>query len=135
MSDLEQDLSDLQERISFKEKRIAERLNVHDYKKCDELNEEVIGMRRKLREVEQERKRLSKSKRKSVLYQRKRETSSSSSNESERSTVSTIILTSSPSPDAFPPSQCALFSSPDSPLSNPLVNVEPDDDGDSDIRI
>ena len=52
MKDLEQDISDLKERIGFKEKRITEKLNVHDYKRCDELKEEVMEVRKKLREAE-----------------------------------------------------------------------------------
>ena len=49
--DLQQDISDLKERITYKEKRIEERLNIKDYKKCDE---EVMSLRKQLCEAEQE---------------------------------------------------------------------------------
>lgn len=58
MKELEQDIADLNERLGFKEKRITEKLNVRDYKRCDELKEEVMDLRKKLREAEREKKRL-----------------------------------------------------------------------------
>ena len=38
---LKEDMADMKERISFKEKRIAGYLAVSDYKKCDEIIEET----------------------------------------------------------------------------------------------
>lgn len=117
MKDLEQDMSDMKERLCFKEKRILERLNLKDYKKCDELKEEVIVLRKQLRELESERKRLSLSNQRSVLYNRKRLSSSLSdtcSNESDVSNPRKSLTPTSPeclcsSPEQ--PSQCPLFSS------------------------
>ena len=43
-----------------------------DYKRCDELKEEVIALRKQMRELEEEHKKLSISNRKSKWYQRKK---------------------------------------------------------------
>ena len=106
MKDLEQDISDLKERIGFKEKRITEKLNVHDYKRCDELKEEVMEVRKKLREAEREKKGLAKASSRAVSYRMQRQ--NSSSNESDK----TITLAPSPSSDVFPQSQSAPSSPP-----------------------
>lgn len=53
---------------------------ISDYKKCDELKEEVI---RQLREVEAEQKHLSVSKRKSKWYHKRKSPASSTPLESD----------------------------------------------------
>jgi polyhydroxyalkanoate synthesis regulator phasin len=71
MKDVEEDLADLKERISFKEKRIAEYINISDYKKCDELKEEVTILKKQQRELQAELKRLLVSDKKSKSYHRR----------------------------------------------------------------
>ena len=49
-------MSDLSDRISFKEKRIVACENMRDYKKCDELKEEVIALKKQRCQLESELK-------------------------------------------------------------------------------
>ena len=44
-----EDCQDLSDQISFKEKRIVVCENVRDYKKCDELKEEVTALKKQCR--------------------------------------------------------------------------------------
>ena len=109
LNELQEDISDLKERLTFKEKRIEERLNLRDYKKCDDLKEEVMELRKKLRETELEKKTLSKSNRRSLLYLQRQ---TSSSNESDSKSFD---IFSSPSPDRFSSSHGSCISPPFSP--------------------
>ena len=61
LKDIEEDMSDLRERIQFKEGRISGYLAISDYKKCDEIKEETIQLKKQLRELEAEKKRLATS--------------------------------------------------------------------------
>ena len=55
LKDVEEDMSDLKEQIQFKERRISGYLAVSDYKKCDEIKEETIQLKKQLRELEAEK--------------------------------------------------------------------------------
>lgn len=55
LKDVEEDMADLNERISFKDKRISGCLAVSNYKKCDEIKEEIIQLKKQLRELEAEK--------------------------------------------------------------------------------
>ena len=48
LKDIKEDTTDLKERISFKEKRISGCLAVSDYKKCDDIKEEIIELKKQL---------------------------------------------------------------------------------------
>ena len=78
LKDIEEDTTDLKERISFKEKRISGCLAISDYMKCDEIKEEIIQLKKQLRELEAEKKRLSLSSRQSKWYFRNKHSSSDS---------------------------------------------------------
>ena len=82
MLQIEEDLQDLNDRIGFKEKRIAAAMNTKEYKKCDEIKEEVTTLKHKRRELEAERKQLQKSSRQSDYYFKKNQSSSTSEMES-----------------------------------------------------
>ena len=45
MRNLEEDINDLKDRISFKEKRISAAEAVRDYKRCDEITEELSQLK------------------------------------------------------------------------------------------
>ena len=118
--DLQQDMSDLQERIRFKEKRIEERLNIKD---CDEIKEEVMALRKQPRGAEKPYSR-------SLSYHCRRQSSESDDPKSKSSTPgpsgSELALTLSPK------SQQSLFSPFSfSPSSSPGI----DPDGDANIPI
>ena len=61
-------MSDLKEQVQFKEGRISGYLAVSDYKKCDEIKEETIQLKKQLRELETGKKRLATSSRQSKWY-------------------------------------------------------------------
>ena len=56
MKEIEEDCQDLSDRISFKKKRIVACENMRDYKKCDELKEEVTALKKQHRQLESELK-------------------------------------------------------------------------------
>ena len=58
ISDLEEQIKDFQQRISFKEKRVTVAANVHNYKLCDEISGEITDIKGKCRELQQELKLL-----------------------------------------------------------------------------
>jgi len=58
MGDLEEQIKDFQQRISFKEKRVTAAANVHNYKLCDEVSGEITDIKKKCRELQQELKLL-----------------------------------------------------------------------------
>ena len=47
MRNLEEDINDLKDRISFKEKHISAAEAVRDYKRCDEITEELSQLTRR----------------------------------------------------------------------------------------
>ena len=112
LNELQEDISDLKERLTFMEKRVEERLNLRDYKKCDDLKEEVMELRKKLRETELEKKTLSKSNRRSLLYLQRQ---TSSSNESDSKSFD---IFSSRSPDRFSSSHISPQFSPSCSFSD-----------------
>lgn len=82
VKDVGEDLSDIKERIGYKEKRIAEYINISDYKKCDELKEEVIRLKKQQRELLSELNTLKVSQRKSNWYHGKKTADDSSTSAS-----------------------------------------------------
>ena len=85
-------MSDIRERILFKEKRIEEYKNISDYKRCDELKEDIMTLRKQLRELEAEKKKLSIATRKSEWYHKK--SSSPKIDDPERQNVESVNLES-----------------------------------------
>lgn len=112
--------------------------DIPDKSKCDEIKEEVMGLRKKLREAEQEKKNLSKSTSRSQSYYRRKRSESYESDvsksksatppaETSGSEQSTVILSSSPASDSFPQTQ--PFSSPLSPAASLSEPQSPTDVG------
>ena len=58
LHDIKEDYKDLNDRIKFKEKRISAYENVKDYKRCDELLEEISELKKQKRLLEAEEKNL-----------------------------------------------------------------------------
>ena len=83
--EIEEDIRDLNDRIKFKDGRISAALNMKEYKKCDEIKEEVTTLKHKRRELEAELKRLQKSTRQSQYYYNKKAKQSSSTSDMESS--------------------------------------------------
>ena len=74
-----EEIKDYDERISFKERRIATSLNISDYKACDELKDAVMELKKKKRELEAEMKHIATSNRQSIWYYRKKSLDNSGS--------------------------------------------------------
>jgi hypothetical protein len=68
MKDIDEDCQDLTERIAYKEKRIVAYENSRDYKKCDEMKEEISALKHQRRQLQSEAKRLNKSNTQSKWY-------------------------------------------------------------------
>lgn len=75
LKDIEEDCQDLSDRISFKEKRIAACENVRDYKKCDELREEITNLKQQRRLLQMELKGIKKSNYQSQWYYKRKSSS------------------------------------------------------------
>ena len=68
MKDIKEDRQDLTDQIKYKDKRIAAYESARDYKKCDEVKEEITILRKQHRQLESEAKRLNKSNTQSKWY-------------------------------------------------------------------
>ena len=68
LKEIEEDCKDIAERLTFKEKRIAAYENSREYKKCDDVKEEMMALKQKRRQLEAEAKRLKKSSSQSRWY-------------------------------------------------------------------
>lgn len=86
IQNIEEELTDLRQRISFKEKRVNAAENIKNYKVCDEITGEISEIKAKCRELEAELKLLlmkEKRAQKHYLRQYKYSTSSTSGDQSE----------------------------------------------------
>lgn len=72
IKDLDEDCCDLNDRIGFKEKRITQSENVRDYKKCDDLKQEITVLKQQHRVLEHELKQLKKQNNQSKWYYKRR---------------------------------------------------------------
>ena len=59
LKEIEEDCKDIAERLTFKEKRIAAYENSREYKKCDDVKEEMVALKQ-CRQLEAEAKCLKK---------------------------------------------------------------------------
>ena len=114
MKELEEMIKDYDERISFKERRIAASLNISDYKACDELKDGVMELKKKKRELEAEVKRIAVSNRQSTWYQKKKSGEGTCSN-------SKVNVSGSSSTSSEPMSPLAYESSSDLASSSESV--------------
>ena len=68
LKEIEEDLKDLADCIRFKENRISAHESAKEYKKCDDILEEVSVLKQKCRELNAEHKRIDKSNSQSKWY-------------------------------------------------------------------
>ena len=68
---VQEDLKDVADRLSFKEKRRQAAETVRNYKLCDELTEEISNLKSQKRELEAELDILKKKSKRSQLYKKK----------------------------------------------------------------
>lgn len=81
--DLQEDFKDLNDRIGFKEQRRTAAQNIKDYKKCEDITEEISSLRRNRREIEMELTQLETKNRKSKWYFQKKISASGASDEED----------------------------------------------------
>ena len=77
MKELEEEVKNIKDRISYKEKRCQMAENVKNYKTCDELTEEITEVCKKRREIENKLTVLEKKTKKSKVYMSKKHYNSS----------------------------------------------------------
>lgn len=122
LKDIEEDMADVKERISFKEKSY---LAVSDYRRCDEIKEETIQLKRQLRSLEAEKKRLATSSRQSKWYYRKKASSSDSgADNSTPSCSDSDFRGHTPTPALSPVSDSSFNDTVVSPCT--LESISPD---------
>ena len=68
-----EEITDLTKRISFKEKRVTVASNMKQYRTCDELTGEISELKSKRRELEAELKELQKKDKRAKTYQKSRD--------------------------------------------------------------
>lgn len=108
MKTIKEELSDLQNRVSFKRKRLDAAEVTKNYKLCDQLSEEIADLNKSKRLLEVELSMLQKKEKKSKrYYQRKRESDSDSS--SSQMSSSSAASTWEGSPPFNPPAKTASF--------------------------
>ena len=112
--DLEEDVVDLNDRITSKEKRREQASNFRNYKVCDQLTEEMSTLKQQKREQEGELRALQQKQRKSLWYKQKKTRSDLSPVVSESEGGAEPSGTSTPIP-----------SSPTSPVAAVLVSHIP----------
>ena len=100
---IEEELKDLKQRISFKEKRVNAAENMKNYKVCDEITGEISEIKAKYRELEEELKVLVTKEKRAQQYQGIRSSSTSSDqaegNVSSPSSVSSDLTSTETSED------------------------------------
>ena len=99
IKDTKEEIDDLNNRISFKEKRVIAAANVKNYKSCDEITGEVSELKTKRRELEAELKELQSKDKRAKNYLASRDRASSTpkspfSSDEEHSLESTSPTTS-----------------------------------------
>lgn len=78
IQNIEGELTDLRQRISFKEKRVNDAENMKNYKVCDEITGEISEIKAKCHELEAELKLLLMKEKRAHKHQYKNSTSSTS---------------------------------------------------------
>ena len=86
MKRLEEDIQNLKERISYKEKRRQMAENVKNYKACDDITEEIASLSKQKRELENELLVLQKKTKRSMSYHSRNVASSQGSGDSSSKT-------------------------------------------------
>lgn len=105
IGELKEVVKDLTDQITYKEKRRESASNVHNYKECDMLTEQISTLKAERREHERELTELEQKQKKSLRYQQKRGKRASSipvTSPVSTSASSSQFTTPSPRPLAFP---------------------------------
>ena len=132
ISEIEEDLSDISQRMKFKEKRREQASLSHQYGICDQISEEISALKDRRRVLEKEMQGLRRKEQQSTWYKHKVRNKSASSS----SSGSARLITSSESedPQVLPPSSMSetlpsrslTFTQADSPQvcgNTPLLDV------------
>lgn len=79
LNELDDQLKDLNERIGYKEQRIEAAVNMKNFKKADDVKEEIISLKLQRREIVAERKLLQNSEKRSKQYFKRKQHNDSES--------------------------------------------------------
>ena len=135
ISALEEDLKVVNEQLYYKEKERDSASNTHQYRRCEQLTEEMGKLKAKRREFEVELKMLNQKERRSQAYMRKLSSDTSSTSSSRRQSPWSPTTS-----HHFSPPSCAFShsSTPLSPMSHspsPNPTPSPFNRSDSSIQV
>ena len=116
MKDINENIQDIDEDISFKEKRRAQAESIRDYRLCDELTERIGSLKDKKRLLRKELSLLEKKETKSVWYKKKKKLNQ------QHSCAKGSTLSRSTSPSGMS-STVSVSSSPSGMSSSPAPNL------------
>ena len=128
IDEINDQIKDLSDQISYKEKRREQAVNVHDYKQCDMLTEQMLELKSERRKVNIELAQLKKRQKRSQV--RSRALSSSSSDRSRSSTPTASQRSLKVSADQFA-SLVQVTSPPESDHDTITLSPSEDSEGDT----
>lgn len=124
IEDLEEDIKDLTDRLSFKQKRQNQAEMSRNYKVCDQLMEEISDLKKKKREKEIELKLWKRKVQQSLWYRRKGKSTSSETEDDTKGRQSISVTPQSPtSPSVFSSFTLSPRSSVSSPHHVPVIST------------
>ena len=104
ITELQEDVKDLKDRLSYKEKQRDQATQSMNYKLCDQLTEEMTSVKKQLRQVERELSEWTRKQNKSQWYlQRKKNQNSSTSTPGDSESDDSVLPASSPGSDVLSP--------------------------------
>ena len=102
ITELQEDVKDLKDRLSYKEKQRDQATQAMNYKLCDQLTEEMTSVKKQLRQVEHELCEWTQKQNKSQWYfQRKKKRSSGTSTPGDSESEDSVLPSSSPGSDVL----------------------------------
>ena len=104
ISEIEEDLSDISQRMGFKEKRREQASLSHQYGICDQISEEISVLKDRRRVLEKELHELKKKEQQSKWYKKKGKLRSNSLSSSSSGSTKQISSSESEDQRALPPS-------------------------------
>lgn len=138
ISDLNEEIKDLNKRIGFKERRVAAAANTKNFKACDEIQQEIAACKASRRELVAELREFERKKKRAKAYLASCEDTSSRlgspSPVSKRRFSESSMLSESPSPSPslsdsiaslYPASSSSSHQTGSPPFSPPMNHIAP----------
>ncbi len=128
LSEIDEDVKDLSDTLMYKEKRREQASNLHNYKTCDDLTQEISELKARKRLLLSERQLLERRQQQSRWYKRKtgglvKDKSSSSVSDAEVSDISSSGSSVYPATTPSSSADTSLTSSSSTPVSPTMPTV------------